>query len=116
MKMIRLSVNGTVDTVDINPDTCMHDVYAAIGNDCEVVQTLTLVRLPFPTILLVDDEGALKRSEVNNVATILYGHRLVGNILIASMQDGDLGGLTEKQLDDAMGYFCSMVRGVDETS
>lgn len=75
--------------------------------------------LPRPYLMLCDDEGMLKRLDINPVASVLYGYHIAGPILILKEEwdpegSPDITGLTKddvsaviSQIREAIASCCS---------
>jgi hypothetical protein len=87
-KTVRILPDNTISIIEI-PWT-LDGWYAAIQNDCQIVEPVTVVadlpmyKLPSHLIMLVDEEGAWHKGELNLCASLLAGCHLHGGIIVGT--------------------------------
>ena len=78
IRMLRIPANGVVEVVDVESD--YRALAAVIG--AEYVER---VGLPLQgTSLILDEEGLLREHPLNPVTSLIFGHALVGDALLAA--------------------------------
>ena len=73
------------------------------------------------TVLVIDDEGKLKRKPINPVATALFTgwDMLCGTVVVATMCEDENGernicGMTDEQTADVYGFLCEEKAIIDK--
>ena len=83
-KYIRVKENGNIDVVEVSTDRWLDDVYKAIN--CNCIQIVRTTPHHGGMVLVIDDNGKLKKHKVNAIASILYGQDIrdyiAGDVLI----------------------------------
>ena len=105
MKGILLRTNNYIDAIDFGETIELHDLQNAVNGYIEIVYA---VGLPRGYVMVVNEEGLLRDLEPNLLASLLYGVKehgqiIVGNALIlrdivTQEGDRDLGGLSEDDI------------------
>lgn len=79
------------------------------------IERVRAVFLPRPFIIIVNEEGLLKKLQPNPVGCAWYSGMIVGNLVV--MKDGytdegpDIVGLTDQELKKVIGIVSFMTRG-----
>lgn len=101
MKALKIYCGGKMEAVEIERPTYKGLSKAIGARSFEIVRRTALGR---PFILIVDEEGRLTGRKINQIGCWLYGHTIVGDVLI--MQEGlnadgepDILGLNDGGID-----------------
>jgi len=106
-----ISTHGTMYQKDFtNP------LYESVGKVVEgYIERVKPAFLPRPFVIIVNEEGRLRRLPLNKVGSAWYAGPIVGNIVV--MKDGftddgpDIVGLTNEELKKVIGIVSFMTRG-----
>lgn len=98
MKAIKIKTNSTVEII-----TLQKPIYKALQK--EVGGLIDYVRLGKPfskCLMIVDDEGLLKRYALNEFGTDLYGtgQPIVGDVVIVKNGEHDFKGFKDQEAED----------------
>lgn len=119
MKIIEIDTNCSVEVLDIQGDIGTF-IRGRLGGYMEIVHPRGLKD---PLIMIVDEEGLLKKLPVNPVGCAFYethklGQPIVGKIIIAKIvevdsgegyMEHDIGGLTDEDINNfTMNYGCGI--------
>lgn len=80
MKALKICCNGKMEAVEIERPTYKGLSKAIGARNFEVIRRTALDR---PFVLIVDEEGRIAGRPLNQIGCWLYGHTIVGDILIA---------------------------------
>lgn len=115
-KMVLVTASGAVAMYDTSDEIDLDKARETIGGWVEIVRN---GRLPEKMVMLVDEEGLLKRKPINMAGswfyrTDIHGSPIVGDILIVKEDFGPEGptlyGLTTKEAEEV----CKAVLGRKE--
>lgn len=101
MKALKINCDGKMEVVEIERPTYKGLSKAIGARSFEIVRRTALDR---PFVLIVDEEGRITGRPLNQIGCWMYGHTIVGDILIAQEginADGepDILGLDDEEID-----------------
>lgn len=79
MRVLRLTTDLELEYLDLK-EPIHETMHEAIGGYLEIVRPQA-IPLPKGMIMIVDEEGLLKRREQNLLASVLYGGFIAGDVL-----------------------------------
>lgn len=105
--IIKICWDGNVQKVDVTGKGILTAIHEHLDGFFEIIR---YAKVPKPFVMLVDDEGQLKGSYYNKIASQLYGATIVGDALImvegfTDMGEPDLYYLAEREADDMIEYL-----------
>lgn len=111
MNVIRIKTDGTSERLDV-PNTLTGLGSAISARMVETVRIDSYFGVPRNIVMVVDEEGLLKESPVCNpvgshlYATPLHGHPIMGDILLASMNNvGDFVSFDPAELEKTLAFI-----------
>ena len=116
-KVLKIDCKNQFSLVDLNV-TKYKPVWKAmseaIGNGCELIETVPVSQLSFNYELICDESGGLKDNEANPIASYMYGILeyglpVMGDVLICKTvktnEGSDFGGLDDKDIENLREWF-----------
>jgi len=100
MRAIKLTTAGEVVEISISRKEQLRDLQREVGGYIEIVHARYL---PYPLIMIVDEDGRLKDYPENRIASTFYGRQIVGNAVIMKYLEThrgiDIVGLYDADFD-----------------
>lgn len=122
---LKLNTNGLVMAYEL-PEEKENYIALQKSIDCDCIDIVHPVNLPYPYCLVVDDEGLLKAEpQINLVASYLYGmlehgQPLCGDCIIMKDKETNYGletvGLEEKDFIELSTLFTNRLSEIQELS
>lgn len=107
MKTLKITTDNKISIIDVDVDD-HKALRQAIGGYVETVHTGVMHEyFKAPVLMLVDEEGLLKRLPINEVASHFYGyqehgHIIVGDVIFAISLGENMTGLGERDSEQWM--------------
>lgn len=104
-KTLKITTDDRIKVVDVDFNQ-MEDIQREIGGYGERVCTQKLQDYFGPgAMMIVDEEGLLKRLPMNPLGSFFYGtskhgHPIVGDFILAILEQGDWTAPNEKQVEE----------------